>query len=57
MEDDKLDGLLMTLIQQSNGIEGLLKNFFGFMRRKTDFFANSSNPYPLTPCSKGARCG
>lgn len=41
MNDDKFDGLLMTLIQQSQGIDGLFMNFFGFLRRRTDFFTNS----------------
>ena len=40
MEGEKLDGLLMTLIQQSQGIDGLFKNFFSFLRRRTDFFAS-----------------
>ena len=30
----------MTLIQGSNGIEGVFNNLFSFLRRKTDYFAN-----------------
>ena len=37
-DDDKFDGLIMTLVQQSNGIENFYNNIFSFMRRKTDFF-------------------
>jgi len=40
MEEEKFDGLLMTLTQQAQGIDGLFKNFFGFLRRKTDYFSN-----------------
>jgi hypothetical protein len=36
--DDKFDGLFMTAIQQSQGIENFFGNMFSFMRRKTDFF-------------------
>jgi len=42
MAQDQFDGLFMTVVQQSQGIDGLLNNFFGFMRRKTDFFSNST---------------
>lgn len=38
MEGEKWDGLLMTLIQGSQGIDGLFDNFFSFLRRKTDYF-------------------
>jgi len=40
MEDEKLDGLMMTLINQAHGIDGLFHAFFGFLRRKTDYFSN-----------------
>lgn len=37
-EDDRFDGLYMKLAQENQGIENLLESFFGFLRRKTDFF-------------------
>ena len=41
--DDRFDGLLGTVAsQQSDGIEGLLDSFFGFLRRRTDFFSAAS---------------
>lgn len=36
--EEKFDGLFMTLVQQSQGIENFYNHLFGFMRRKTDFF-------------------
>ena len=36
--EEKFDGLFMTLVQQSQGIENFYNNLFSFMRRKTDFF-------------------
>ncbi|CAG9317619.1 unnamed protein product [Blepharisma stoltei] len=39
MEEEKFDGLLMTVVQQSQGINGFFDAFFGFLRRKTDFYA------------------
>lgn len=36
--DEKFDGLFMTAIQQSQGIDNFFNNLFSFMRRKTDFF-------------------
>jgi hypothetical protein len=43
MEDDRFDGMLMGLVQQAQGIDGFFNSFFGFLRRKTDFFTNQSN--------------
>lgn len=40
--DDRFDGLFLQVAQQAQGIEPLLDNFFGFLRRKTDFFAGAS---------------
>lgn len=39
--DERFDGLFMTAIQQSNGIDNFFNNLFSFMRRKTDFFTLS----------------
>lgn len=36
--EEKFDGLFMTAIQQSQGIDNFFANLFSFMRRKTDFF-------------------
>lgn len=38
--DDKFDGLFMTAVQQSQGIDNLFQNLFSFMRRRTDFFSD-----------------
>jgi len=40
--DEKFDGLFMTVAQQANGIEPLLDQLFGFLRRKTDFYSAPS---------------
>jgi hypothetical protein len=37
-QEEKYDGLFMTAVQQSQGIENFFNNLFSFMRRKTDFF-------------------
>ena len=42
MAEDRFDGLFLNVAQQSQGIEPLLEHFFGFLRRKTDFFAGAS---------------
>jgi hypothetical protein len=39
-EDNKFDGVLMTMIQQKGNIDGFFDGVFGFLRRNTDFFAN-----------------
>ena len=39
-EDNKFDGILMTMIQQKGTIEGFFDGVFGFLRRNTDFFVN-----------------
>jgi len=41
-EDGRFDGLFLNVAQQSQGIEPLLDNLFGFLRRKTDFFSGAS---------------
>jgi hypothetical protein len=42
MAEERFDGMFMTVAQQSQGIEPLLDHLFGFLRRKTDFFAGAS---------------
>jgi N-terminal conserved domain of Nudc./CS domain len=37
--EEKFDGMFMTIVNDSKGIEGFLSNFFSFMRRKTDFYS------------------
>ena len=37
-KEAQFDGLFMTAIQQSQGIENFFTSLFSFMRRKTDFF-------------------
>lgn len=37
-QEGQFDGLFMTAVQQSQGIENFFNNLFSFMRRKTDFF-------------------
>ena len=39
-EENKFDGILMTMIQQRGTIDGFFDGIFGFLRRNTDFFAN-----------------
>jgi hypothetical protein len=41
-QEEKFDGLFMTAVQQSQGIENFFSNLFSFMRRKTDFFTYDS---------------
>jgi hypothetical protein len=43
MEDPRFDGLFMSAIQQSQGIDNFFNNLFSFMRRKTDFFSQDEN--------------
>ncbi|KAG7371918.1 HSP20-like chaperone [Nitzschia inconspicua] len=38
-DDPRFDGLYMNVAQTTHGIEPLLDTVFGFLRRKTDFFA------------------
>lgn len=41
-DDDRFDGMYMNLAQQNQGIDNLLESFFGFLRRKTDFYTGAS---------------
>jgi hypothetical protein len=47
VNDDRFDGLYLTVAQQARGIEPLLDTVFSFLRRKTDFFSGG-------PSSPGA---
>lgn len=38
MAEDRFDGLFMTVVQQGQGIDSFLDSFFGFLRRRTDFY-------------------
>lgn len=38
-DDERFDGLYLNVAQTTKGIEPLLDTVFGFLRRKTDFFA------------------
>jgi len=40
-EELKFDNMLMHIAQQHNGIEPLFDTFFGFLRRKTDFYTGA----------------
>lgn len=39
-DDNRFDGLLMSIIQQKGNIDEFFSAVFGFLRRNTDFFAN-----------------
>jgi len=39
-EEAMYDGVLMGVVQKAGGIDGFFDAVFGFLRRKTDFFAN-----------------
>ena len=40
-QEDKFDGMFMSIAQQAQGIEPLLDHLFSFLRRKTDFYSAS----------------
>ena len=37
----KFDGILAQIVQDQQGYEGFFEVIFGFLQRKTDFYANS----------------
>ena len=37
-EDERMDGLFMSAIQNARGIDNFFDYIFSFMRRKTDFY-------------------
>lgn len=39
-EENRFDGLLMTMLQQKGNIDSFFDGVFGFLRRSTDFFVN-----------------
>jgi len=39
-EEAMYDGVLMGIVQKAGGIDGFFEAVFGFLRRKTDFYAN-----------------
>lgn len=41
-DDARFDSLYLNLAQQNQGIDNLLESFFGFLRRKTDFYTGAS---------------
>ncbi|CAB1112749.1 unnamed protein product [Ectocarpus sp. CCAP 1310/34] len=41
-DNDRFDGMYLNLAQQNQGIDNLLESFFGFLRRKTDFYTGAS---------------
>lgn len=50
-DDERFDGLYMNVAQTAKGIDPLLDTVFGFLRRKTDFFAG---PPGTTDATAGA---
>jgi hypothetical protein len=40
--DERLDGLFMNAVQQSQGIDNFFTNLFGFFKRRTDFYADET---------------
>ena len=40
--EEQFDGLLMTIIQKAGGIQNYFDAVYGFLYRKTDFFADAT---------------
>jgi hypothetical protein len=40
--DERLDGLFMNAVQQSQGIDNFFTNLFGFFKRRTDFYGDET---------------
>ena len=40
LKDEKFDTILMSIAKECNGIDDILNAYFGFLRRKTDFFGH-----------------
>lgn len=45
---EQFDGLLMTCLQQGGGITNFFDSIFGFLQRKSDFFADESKYLNIT---------
>ena len=41
-DDDRFDSMYLSLAQQNQGIDNLFESFFGFLRRKTDYYTGAS---------------
>jgi len=50
-DSDQLDGLFMTALQKSQGIGGFFDNMFGFLYRKSDYFADTGNAWTFVETS------
>lgn len=42
-DDDRFDSMYLSLAQQNQGIDNLFESFFGFLRRKTDYYTGASD--------------
>ena len=46
-DPEQFDGLYMTVLQKGQGIENFFDSFYGFLYRKTDFFADKGIKYNI----------
>lgn len=44
-DEEKFDGMFLTIAQQAQGIEPLLDHLFSFLRRRTDFYVGASEEH------------